>query len=64
MNDLPRRDPQQSDEARRDRTLSWSGRIVPPAEPCTDLHLMQRLLAALQNLPEQTDTDPPEEGPP
>lgn len=65
MNDdqLPHREPQQSDEARLDRSLSWSGRIVPPATPCTDLHLMARLLAALQNLPEQTDpTDP--KGPP
>ena len=50
MSDLPRRDPQQSAEARLDRTLSWSGRIVQPASPCTDLELMARLLAGLRNL--------------
>lgn len=64
---LPRREPQQTEGARRDRAaaMSWTGRIFPPAEPCTDLALMARLLAALQNLPEQTDTDPTEpEGPP
>ncbi len=37
-------------EARLDRTLSWSGRIVQPASPCTDLELMARLLAGLRNL--------------
>lgn len=47
---LPRREPQQSAEARLDRTLSWSGRIVPPAEPSDDLDLMARLLAGLRNL--------------
>ncbi len=60
MSELPRRAPQQSEGARRDRALSWSGRIFPPAEPCTDLHLMARLLSALQNLPDPTDTAPKE----
>ncbi len=58
MNDLPRRDPQQSEGARRDQVLSWTGRILPPATSCTDLDLMARLLAALQNLNEQTHTHP------
>lgn len=59
MTDLPRRDPQQSEAARRDQVLSWTGRILPPATPCTDLALMARLLAALQNLPEQTNSNDP-----
>lgn len=57
MSELPHRTPQ----ARLDRNLSWSGQIVPPPRPCTDLDLMARLLAALHQLPEQTGTDPPEE---
>lgn len=58
MSELPHPEPQ----SHLDRNLSWSGQITPPPRPCTDLELMARLLAALQQLPEQTSTDPPEEG--
>ncbi len=49
VSELPKRDPQQSDEARLDRTLSWSGRIVPLPQPCTDLDLMPRTLVRLRH---------------
>ncbi len=52
MSELPRREPQQSEEARRDRALSWSGRIVPPAAPTCDLDLMQRVRDGLDQLDE------------
>lgn len=48
--DLPHRVPQQSEGARLDRTLSWTGRLVPLPQPCTDLELMARTLHGLQKL--------------
>lgn len=66
---LPRRDPQQSEGARLDRTLSWTGRIIPLPEPCTDAALMARVLDGLHQLPdgdaaptgENTDSHPTQE---
>lgn len=52
---LPRRVPQQSEAARVDRALSWSGQIVEPATACTDLETMRRVYVAL--LTQLTDPD-------
>lgn len=45
--ELPHRVPQHSEAAKLDRKMSWSGRIIPKAEPTTDLGLMQRVLDGL-----------------
>ncbi|WP_017975672.1 hypothetical protein [Actinopolyspora halophila] len=41
--ELPQREPQTSEGAQLDRRLSWSGQLVDPATPCTDVHLLIRV---------------------
>lgn len=47
---LPKRQPQESEGARLDRTMSWSGRIFPLPEFCTDVELMARVCNRLRHL--------------
>lgn len=47
MGELARRTPQASDGAQLDRSMSWSGRIFPKAEPCRDYLVLWRVHTAL-----------------